>query len=50
MRADTKINLVVAEAPKAKQVAVPTVVGRTELSAEEALERAGLGSAGRPRW
>ena len=42
VRSNTKIDLVVAEAPKAKQVAVPTVVGRTELSAEEALERAGL--------
>ncbi len=42
VRSNTKINLVVAEAPKAKKVAVPTVVGRTELSAEEALERAGL--------
>ncbi|HTQ68546.1 MAG TPA: Stk1 family PASTA domain-containing Ser/Thr kinase [Solirubrobacteraceae bacterium] len=42
VRSDAKVNLVVAEAPKAKQVGVPTVVGRTELSAEEALERAGL--------
>jgi len=42
VRANTKISLVVAEAPKAKKVGVPTVVGRTELSAEEALERAGL--------
>ncbi len=42
VRANTKIDLVVAEAPKAKQVAVPTVVGRTELTGEEALERAGL--------
>ncbi len=45
VRSNTKINLVVAEAPKAKKVAVPTVVGRSELSAEEALERAGLGSS-----
>ena len=42
VRANTKIDLVVAEAPKAKQVAVPTVVGRSELTGEEALERAGL--------
>ncbi len=45
VRSNTKINLVVAEAPKAKKVAVPTVVGRSELSAEEALERVGLGSS-----
>ncbi len=45
VRSNTKINLVVAEAPKTKKVAVPTVVGRTELSAEEALERAGLSSS-----
>jgi len=45
VRSNTKINLVVAEAPKAKKVAVPTVVGRSELSAEETLERAGLGSS-----
>ena len=45
VRSNTKINLVVAEAPKAKKVAVPTVVGRSELSAEEALERAGFGSS-----
>ena len=45
VRSNTKINLVVAEAPKAKKVAVPTVVGRSELSAEEALERAGLSSS-----
>jgi len=45
VRSNTKINLVVAEAPKAKKVAVPTVVGRTELAAEEALERAGLSSS-----
>ncbi len=42
VHADTKIALVVAEAPKAKPVAVPTVVGRTELAGEEVLERAGL--------
>jgi len=45
VRGNTKINLVVAEAPKAKKVAVPTVVGRTELAAEETLERAGLSSS-----
>ena len=42
VHADTKVALVVAEAPKAKPVTVPTVVGRTELSAEEILERAGF--------
>ena len=46
VRSNTKIDLVVAEAPKAKKVAVPTVVGRSELSAEEALERAGLSLLG----
>ena len=45
VRADTKVALAVAEAPKAKKVPVPTVVGQSELSAEEALERAGLGSS-----
>jgi serine/threonine-protein kinase len=45
VRSNTKINVVVAEAPKAKKVAVPTVVGTSELTAEEALERAGLGSS-----
>jgi serine/threonine-protein kinase len=38
----SKVDLTLAEAPKAKQVAVPTTVGKSELSAEEALERAGL--------
>jgi len=38
------VDLVIAQAPKAKQVSVPTVVGRTELSAEEAIEHAGLTS------
>jgi serine/threonine-protein kinase len=42
VQAASKVNLTVAEAPKAKQVSVPTVVGRTELAAEEAIERAGL--------
>ena len=39
-----KVDLVIAQAPKAKQVNVPTVVGRTELSAEEAIEHAGFTS------
>jgi serine/threonine-protein kinase len=42
VQAASKVNLTVAQAPKAKQVSVPTVVGRSELAAEEALERDGL--------